>query len=99
MGWDVIGTLLKDYGLAVGTLFGVIFAIMKGYLVPGVVHDQYKADAEKKYADLRADYDSKSQELNELRRNMDAERVQFMSPLVEMFKNIKKAENIDDRGG
>lgn len=87
MGWDVIGTLLEKYGLAVGTLFGVIFAIMKGYLVPGVVHDRVIAQLQEK-----------TEEVKQLRSQMDAERLQFMAPLVDMFKNIKK-DDIDDRGG
>lgn len=87
MGWDVIGTLLDKYGLPIGILFGVLFAIMKGYLVPGGEHERVKAEL----LDSRA-------ELKKLRDQMDSERLQFMTPLVDMFKNLKK-DDIDDRGG
>ncbi len=87
MGWDVIGTLLDKYGLPIGILFGIVFAIMKGYLVPGAEHERVKADL----------LETKT-ELKELRKQMDTERLQFMTPLVDMFRNLKK-DDIDDRGG
>lgn len=87
MGWDSIGTLLEKYGLAIGVLFGVIFAIMKGYLVPQQAHER-----------VLKELDDKSEEVKQIRAAMDAERLQFMKPMVEMFNNLKK-DDIDDRGG